>query len=291
MIQVCASQYRLETLPNWQAYAQKSEQLIQQAKNKGAQLILLPEYAGVEMACGQFVSELALFTHLQPLLGQYLAFYQTLAQRYQIYIQPGTVVQEIMAGQFVNRAYFFGPSGNYGSQDKLHLVTVEKQNQIMQQGNGQTLFKTALGVIGIAICYDSEFPEVVRKLVGRGATLILVPSYTPNIRSFHRVFYACRARAIENQCYVMMTSAVGPFQYAQELEQLIGQANIFSPIDEGFPEDGILSQGTMNDAMLLCAGLCDEPLAKVRRQGQVQNYEDSQGYYARITGKIAEVIL
>lgn len=290
MIKIAACQYRLDPSLDWSEYTQKIERLIQEAKATDAQLVLLPEYAGIEIAENNFDEDGALFSHLQMLLPQYLAFYQTLADQYGLYIQPGTIVAADSSHYFRNRAYFFGPNGKYHYQDKLHFVSSEKENNLLQPGEKQTLFKTALGAIGIAVCYDSEFPEVVSKLVQQGAMLILVPSYTPGIKSFHRVFYACRARAIENQCYIMMSCAVGNVKFSDSHHQLIGQANIFSPIDDGFPDDGILCQGAMNEVKTISGIISYEKLQHVRQYGQVRNFQDSLIYHVH-QAKIEEIAL
>lgn len=277
MIRIAASQYQIEFLSDWQQYTLKVETLIQQAKQDNVELILLPEYAGIETAFTRFDNDFALFSHLSSQLERYIAFYKDLAQRYQMYIQPGTIVaSDKEPQQFYNRAYFFGPQGGYHYQDKLQLVSGEREEPSLQQGNKQTLFKTTLGDIGIAVCYDSEFPEIVASLTRCGANLILVPSFTPGIQSFNRVFYSCRARAIENQCYVMMSCAIGTTQFSDTLFELDGQANIFSPIDNGFPEDGILSQGPLNQITTIASTISYDKLLHVRKHGQVRNFHDAK---------------
>ncbi|MBS0288203.1 MAG: carbon-nitrogen hydrolase family protein [Proteobacteria bacterium] len=273
MITLCASQYPIENLENFAAFAQKMEKWVSKAKENGAQLLLLPEYACVEMVTKHVKDDLALFEALQKHLDDYLQLFTHLAQKYQIYIQPGTMIVKSVTGRFVNRAYFFSPTG-FGYQDKLQLVSQEQGDGLLEAGSTQTLFDTALGLIGIAVCYDSEFPELVRNLCAKGAKLILVPSYTISLHSFHRVFYSCRARAIENQCYVAMSCAVGRIQYGTTDESITGQANIFTPIDVGFSEDGVLAQGTLNQEQMITSTLSFRKIDQVRSKGQVRNFND-----------------
>lgn len=276
MITVAAAQYQIQSNLDWKAFTKKQTELALAAKWQGAKLLLLPEYAGIEAAGTKAPSDLILFTQIQVTLQNYLEFYQQLAIDAELFLQPGTIVVQTPEKRFYNRAYFFGPNGTYGYQDKLKLVTSEASNQLIQPGTTQSLFDTAIGKIGIAVCYDSEFPEIIRNLTLQGAQLILVPSYTPSLKSFHRVFYSCRARAIENQCYVLMSSAIGNILFGSDHEALSGQANLFSPIDEGFNDEGIISQGTMNKEEII-TGNCDyEKLEAVRTQGQVRNYKDTQ---------------
>lgn len=277
-MKIAACQYHLEVLTSWDNYTAKIESLVIQAAKQDARLLLLPEYAGVEVACGKFPSDAAMYKKLQPLIPKYIDFYKNLARQYQIYIQPGTIMFAITSGQYVNRAYFFGPEGMHGFQDKLQLIEYEKESCLLQSGKDQTVFNTALGVIGIAICYDSEFPEVVRRLVRAGANLILVPSYTTSLAGYHRVFLSCRARAIENQCYVAISYIVGTVDLGGGIENTVGQAVILGPADEGFPDDGIIAQGNMNQEMIIAADISFEKLLSVRKSGQVHNHEDMQRF-------------
>jgi len=276
MITVAAAQYNIQPSLDWKSFTTKQTDLALQAKWQGAQLLLLPEYAGIEIASGNATNDLTLFSQIQVMLPRYLEFFQQLAIDSELYIQPGTIAAQTADRRFYNRAYFFSPNGTYGYQDKLQLITNEVSDQLLQPGITQTLFKTSLGIIGIAICYDSEFPEIVRNFTLQGAQLILVPSYTPSVKSFHRVFYSCRARAIENQCYVLMSSVVGKVAFGNSTENLCGQANLFSPIDEGFTDDGIQIQGNLNQEQLV-VGTCDyDKLEEVRLKGQALNFNDSQ---------------
>lgn len=108
-----------------------------------------------------------------------------------------------------------------------------------------------------------------------GAEYILVPSYTTSVSGFHRVYYSCRARALENQCFVIMSSVVGECSNAGETEILTGQANILGPIDESFSQDGLIAQGPLNEERLIVASLRSEQLSMLRKNGQVQNYYDA----------------
>lgn len=274
MIKIASCQYQIENLLDWQCYVAKIESLISEAKQQGVQLILLPEYAGVEVACARYETDRNLFKTLQAKVPQYIEFYSDLARRHHMYIQPGTMIVEIAPGRYVNRAYFFGPEGEQGYQDKLQLTEYEKKLRVMQYGEQKKLFKASWGDVGIAICYDSEFPEIVRFLVDAGALLILVPSYTTSMAGYNRVLLSCRARAIENQCYVAVSYVVNTVNLSAGVENTFGQAAILSPVDKGFPDDGIIAQGKMNEVSMIVADIYLEKLLTVREQGEVRNFAD-----------------
>lgn len=280
MIKIATCQYQLEPFANWQDYTHKIENLVIEAKNQGAQLLLFPEYAGTEIA-GWHRTDKALYAALNSLLPRYINFYQELAHRYQVYIQPGSTLVATNHSQYINRAYFFGPSGHlFGYQDKLHLTEFEKHSSLLIPGVGQTLFETSLGKIGIAICYDSEFPQLVSRLVHAGAWLILVPSYTVTYAGFHRVFLCNRARAIENQCYVVTSHVVGSVELSEEIEQTVGKSAILSPADKRFPDNGIIAEGNMNEVSMVTATLEPEKISFVRKHGHTHNFADTALNYS-----------
>lgn len=276
MIKIASCQYQMELLPDWQQYQRKIEEIVEQAKTQDVQLLLLPEYAGTEIACKKFKTEVELFDYLQPLIKKYLDFYQILAKQFNMYIQPGTIIEKIAPAHFVNRAYLISPNGVIGYQDKLQLTEFEKTIPVLKQGEQQTLFDTSFGKIGIAICYDSEFPEYTQKLVHAGAMLILVPSYTSSLAGYHRVSLCCRARAIENQCYIAVSYVVNKVDLSGNAENTFGQAAIFGPADNDFPDDGVVALGDMNRKQLITADISFEKIIQVRKNGQVHNFEDTK---------------
>lgn len=275
MINIACCQYEIEILPDWSRYIEKIEKLVVSAKNQGATILLMPEYAGIEIACKKFDTDKELFFALQPLISKYIDFYKTLSKAHQIYIQAGTIIQKTDADKFINRAYLFSPSGSYEYQDKLQLTETEKDTNLLTHGNQQKIFETSFGKIGIAVCYDSEFPEIIRRLVQHGASIILVPSYTTTLAGYNRVFLSCRARAIENQCYVAISYVINTVDISDGIDDTYGQAAILSPADIKFPDDGIIAQGIMNKSMLVVGEISLEALDWVRKKGQVLNFKDS----------------
>lgn len=273
-IKVGIAQYHPEPLADWNTYSQKITEIIITAKKQDVQLVLLPEYAGLELTAmfsGSFNEKIQ---SLQSLLPDYLKLYQQLAKTHQIYLQPGTILVETTLGHYVNRAYLFNPKGQFGHQDKIHLTKGEQQIGYIISGEELVIFNTTFGKISIAICYDSEFPSLVHQAVQQGAQLILVPSCTDTLAGYHRVHLSCRARALENQCYVMQACLVGDVANNEFIDINIGQSGVFTPVDIGFPDDGIKALAAMNTAELLTAELNFAAIEQVRKNGQVANYHD-----------------
>jgi predicted amidohydrolase len=288
MIKIACCQYQIEKFSDWNGYAKKIEALVKQASDSGAQLLMLPEYAGTEIG-GYQPTDHELYAAMQPHLKAYLDLFNKLASLYQIYIQAGSVIEAIAENQYVNRAYFFSPNGEIAYQDKLQLIEYEKSLEVITHGKSQTIFDTALGKIGIAICYDSEFPEIVRKLVNAGAWLILVPSYTVSIAAHQRVFLSCRARALENQCYVATAFIVGEVAVSDPTEHAVGQAGVFGPVEHGYSDDGIIAQGKMNEVGMVTAALLPEQLKEIRNSGKVCLFKDAKGCHDLLNGELGLV--
>lgn len=275
MMRIAACQYKFSEEDKTNDLA-KLETLILSAKKQGAQLILFPEYIGIQSGLSSCKNDKDLFASMQTGLHHYLAALQQFATAHEIYIQSGTTLVQVAPDQYVNRAYLFSPNGQSGYQDKLHLTEYEKNSGLLLTGNKQAVFTTPLATIGIAICYDSEFPEVVRALVHAGATLILVPTYTTTLAGYYRVHLSSRARAIENQCYVAMASMVGPITMGIEgAEETIGAAGIYGPADVEFSADGIVTQGALNQYDIIFADLFMDRISFVRENGHVLNFKDS----------------
>jgi len=134
------------------------------------------------------------------------------------------------------------------------------------------VFATPWGLIGIAICFDLEFPPLVRAQVEAGAWLILSPSCTDTIAGFNRVRIAAAARAMENQCFVGIAPTVGEAPWCGTLDVNRGYAAAFGPVDRGFPEDGVLARGALDAAQWVFADLDPERLTSVREAGAVRNH-------------------
>ena len=276
---IATAQYQPQAFSEWENYAIHYRTLVQQAKDLDAAIVLMPEYSALELTYlfkGQS-SLAAQLPALQELLPKYLAHFRQLAAEFNLYILPGTFPVYDKNNLFYNRAYFFGPDKE-GFQDKLQLTQFERASNLIQAGQQQRIFATALGKVGIAICYDSEFPVLVSQLANAGAELILVPSCTDTLAGYHRVSLSCRARALENQCYVAQSCLVGQTDWSEIIDVNVGRAEIFSPIDGDFPSDGIIAQGQLNTTELVIGEVQLSKLKEVREKGAVRNFYDSQCY-------------
>jgi predicted amidohydrolase len=278
MPKIASAQYDIGFLENWPNFAAKTRQWVEEAAINQADILLFPEYACMELA-SLFPKEIysSLFGQLealQTLLADYLQLFTTLAVEHQLYIQAGTFPVKQPNGEYQNHAYFFHPDGKVDFQAKLTMTRFENEQWHISRGVDIKVFETRFGKVAINICYDSEFPHYARQQAERGASLILVPSCTDTQAGYYRVRIGCQARALENQCYVVQASLVGNAAWSEAVDVNCGAAAIYTPVDRGFPDNGILAIGEYNQPQWVYAELDLAAIDKVRREGQVFNYQD-----------------
>ncbi|MFV0475120.1 MAG: carbon-nitrogen hydrolase family protein [Pikeienuella sp.] len=275
MPRIAAAAYPLSPLGDWAAYEAKLARWIGEAAGKGAELLVFPEYGGAELATlggkswgeDHFGAIDAITAHLD----QAEAILARLAAAHGVHILSGSApIRE--NGLILNRAALIGPSGALGHQDKMTPTRWEREALGMKGGAGLRLFETGLGRIGVAICYDSEFPLIARSLVDAGADLLLAPSCTETEAGYWRVRIGAMARALENQFWVAHAPLIGKNDWAEMIESNTGAAAIYGPPDLGFPADGIAALGERDAPGWVIADCAPEPVARVRREGGVLNH-------------------
>ncbi len=275
---VASAQYPLDRLRDWEAYRAKAHHWTATGAARGARVLLWPEYASLELV-SLFDTDVQRslprqIDALQTLCAAFRDLYRELARQYGVVLLPGTFPFRLDGGEVRNRAWLFGPEGEIGFQDKLMMTRFENESWFIRGGDRLNALDTPFGRLGISICYDAEFPLIARRLVEQGADVILVPSCTDTLAGYHRVRIGCQARALENQCYVIQSPTIGRADWSAAVDVNVGQAGIFTPIDHGFPEDGILALGEPDTPQWLMADLQAARIATVRRDGQVLNHRD-----------------
>ena len=290
---VAAAQYPVERLQAFSDYAAKIEDWIAKAKAGGASLAVFPEYGGMELTAldaGTVEDLHASIAALGPLIERVDALHARLAAQYRIHICAASLPVRDRDGRFRNRARLFAPNGRSGTQRKLIMTRFEREQWDISGGERANIFATDLGRIGIATCYDVEFPLLVRAQVEAGATLILAPSATDSMHGFHRVRVGARARALENQCYVVQAPIVGDAEWTPSLGTSHGAAGIFGPPDLGFPADGIVAEGAIDQPGWVFGEVDPALIHRVRRSGAVFNHAHWPEQAASITLPQVEIV-
>ena len=267
-------QYPVTRIGSLAEYADKLDRLVTAGAAGGGQLLVMPEYACMEVAAAFSTepSPVAERDAVCGVSGEILQIMRDAARRHGVWLLPGTLPWRT-GGRVVNRAPLIAPDGRLAFQDKQVMTRFEAEHWAVAAGAGNHVFGTPWGRIGIAICYDAEFPSVVRAQVEAGAWLILVPTCTDTTHGFNRVRVSARARAIENQCFVAVSPTVGDAPWLATLDSNRGRAGVYGPADRGFPENGVIAEGA-NAEGWLWADLDPARLDTVREHGAVRNHHD-----------------
>ena len=274
-LRLALAQYPITAPATLDSFWAKLDSVVGDAAERGAQLLVLPEYASMEVAAcfpgaGSASAELAAVCQAAPAL---LAGFRDVAQRYKIWLLPGTLPWD-WGGRVVNRAPLIDPRGRIATQEKSVMTRFEAESWGVRPGAAPRVFATDWGTIGIAICYDVEFPSLVRAQAEAGAWLILTSSCTDSLHGFNRVRLSARARALENQCFVAISPTVGMAPSLASVDVNRGYAAVYGPVDRGFPADGVIARGVLDEAGLVFADLDEDALSAVRADGAVRNFRD-----------------
>ena len=132
-----------------------------------------------------------------------------------------------------NTARVYDRGQHLGSYRKVHLFSPNAEHRHLVAGDAPLVVQTSVGLMGVMICYDLRFPELARHYFHRGCELLVVPSQWPEARSVHWRTLV-RARAIENQCFVVGCNRTGqePSLKNEELLAFPGDSRIVDPMGE-----------------------------------------------------------
>jgi predicted amidohydrolase len=282
-LRIAAAQYDIGFLKSWEQYVAKIDHWVSEAVSNRAKVLLFPEYFSMELASlfpeSVYRSLARQLSEMQTVLADFMALHAGLARQHSVYIVAGSFPVHQTDGSYRNRSFMFRPDGSHDYQDKLQMTRFETERWKISAGDEIKTFDTEFGCIGINICYDSEFPMLARMQVEAGAKLILVPSCTDNLAGYWRVRVGSQARALENQCYVVQAPTVGQAPWSKAVDINIGAAGIFTPIDKGFPDNGVLMLGEMDQTQWIYADLDFDAIDRVRKRGRVLNYKDWPGQF------------
>ncbi|MDD5033673.1 MAG: carbon-nitrogen hydrolase family protein [Methylococcaceae bacterium] len=283
---LATAQYDIGFLKSWPEYQAKIGRWVAEAAEAEAKILLFPEYFSMELASlfpePVYQSLSRQLDALQTLHDDFIALYSALAGKHGVHILAGSYPVRQADGGYRNRSYLFRPDGSFDFQDKLQMTRFENEQWLITAGEEIKVLDTEFGKIGVNICYDSEFPMIARKQVEAGADLILVPSCTDTRAGYHRVRIGCQARALENQCYVVQSPTVGMAAWSEAVDVNVGAAAVYTPVDYGYPDDGVLAIGELNQTQWVYADIDLSTIATVRNSGQVFNYRDWPGQFRHL---------
>lgn len=270
-VRVGMLQWRVARGDGLAGWAARLDREVAEAVAHGARLLLMPEYAPLEFAAGAVADVAAELSAAVAQAPEAVALARGVAARHGVWLAPGSLPLRD-GDRIVNRAPLIAPDGRVAYQDKHVLTRFEAEQWGLRAGAPPAVFETEWGRIGLAICFDAEFPPLVRAQIEAGAWLILVPACTDTLHGFNRVRLAAAARAMENQCYVCVAPTVGDAPWCATLDRNRGYAAAYGPIDRGFPEDGVLARGALDQGQWVYVDLDRTRLELARAEGAVRNH-------------------
>ncbi len=188
-----------------------ARRLIGQAVARGAELVLLPEYWAI-----MGLHDTDKLSHAeQPGQGPIQDFMAEMARSHQIWLIGGTLpLASGDVNKVINTTLVYNPQGQQvGRYDKVHLFGYSNGSESYDEaativpGTAVASFEAPFGQVGMSVCYDLRFPELYRAL-GQSALLVVPAAFTYTTGKAHWEVLL-RARAIENQCYVLAAAQGG----------------------------------------------------------------------------------
>ena len=295
-LKVASAQYPIDQPATLDAWRDKIALWVADGAATGAEVLMFPEYAAIEQAAAlgeKVYSDLAAtLDAVAELEGARVQLHQELAAKHGVHILVGSGPSRKGAGRYTNAAQLVTPKGNVGVQEKLVMTPFEVDWGI-SASTEMRVFDTSLGLIGINICYDSEFPLLARAMAEAGTELLLVPSCTERVSGYHRVRTGSRARALENQIAAVVSPTVGDALWSPAVDHNSGAAGIYVPSEHTVSDTGILAQGELNAAQWVAADIDLGRLRHLRNSGEMRNYVDwlNQPGAAKLADKVEVVTL
>jgi predicted amidohydrolase len=278
-LRVASLQFKISPCESFDHFRSHVADHVASAAEYRAKLLVFPEYFSIGLLHTGVLS-LPMHDQIRRLALDYAApslqLFQELARKHNLFIAAGTV--PVLNGETQNiesHCHLVAPSGQSFAQGKLHMTRFESEDWIVHAARGLKVIETPFAKVAIAICYDVEFPELVRAAVHQGARILIVPSCTDDRQGWLRVRYCAQARTVENQIYVIHSSTVGGLPRVPSCALNYGQASLLSPSDYAFARDGILAEGQANHEMMIVGELDMEALENSHENGTVLPLRDS----------------
>ncbi|MEL6363206.1 MAG: GNAT family N-acetyltransferase [Pseudomonadota bacterium] len=275
-VRVATVQFQMRRIETVEEFEGQIEYFVDVAADYHADFVVFPELFTLQLlsleteklAPAPAIAKIAEYTE------RFRAFMENLAVSYNVNIIGGSHPTAMENGDIRNISCVFLRDGAVHTQEKLHITPSERRWWNIKGGEGCAIIPTDCGPVGVMICYDSEYPEIARHLVDQGALLLFVPFCTDERRGYMRVRYCCQARAVENQCYVVLSGVVGNLPNVENMDIHYAESCILTPSDFAFSRDGVAADTPANTETIAIADLSLQDLLTSRQSGAVRNLND-----------------
>ncbi len=275
-VRIACVQWRFDRVASFEEWAARFADQVRIAAEYGARFVVFPEYVSAELLSAESLrlDGPASIAHSSSLTRRLRDLYAQLAVAHRIHVIGGSHLHRAADGKVRNTCFVALADGSQHARDKIHATPNEARAWGVEGGSEAGIIEADGIRFAIAICYDSEFPELVRHHVAQGAQLLFVPFCTDDRPGYLRVRHSCAARAIENQMYVALAGNVGLLRNVHNLDLVHAQSAILTPCDHGFARDGIAVEAAPGVETIVVADLDFGALQVARESGTVRNLND-----------------
>ena len=236
--------------------------------------ILFPEYFNAPlMAKFNHLGESQAIRQLAQYTNEMRKRFVSLAISYNINIITGSMPQ-LRGDDLYNVGFLCRRDGTFDTYEKIHITPDETKSWGLSGGKIIKTFDTDCAKVGVLICYDVEYPELSRIMADQGMQILFVPFLTDTQNGYSRVRICAQARAIENECYVVIAGSVGNLPRVHNMDVQYAQSGVFTPCDFAFPTDGKCAEATPNTEMILVSDVDLDLLNELHTYGCVRNLKD-----------------
>ena len=213
--------------------------LLERAAANGADLIALPEYCGGLRTDGPKLVPPSAPESRHPVLAELRRF----AAARSVWLQIGSLAVDGPGGKLLNRSFVVDGGGEITARyDKIHMFDIQlsekevfRESAFVAPGGRAVVTETCVGRLGLSVCYDLRFPGLYRGLAKSGAEILAIPAAFTKVTGQAHWHVLCRARAIENFCFVVASCATGPVPGGGEC---FGHSLIVGPWGEVLADGG-----------------------------------------------------
>lgn len=195
----------------------KARKMICRAADRGAKIVSLPEMFNCPYNNKNFREYAEVFGN-----GETINMLSDVAKEKDIYLVGGSIPELDDEGKVYNTSFIFNNKGILvGKHRKIHLFDIDvknkisfKESEVLTGGKDITIVETEYGKIGVAICYDIRFPELIRIMALKGAKIVFIPAafnMTTGPAHWETLF---KSRALDNQIYVAGISPARNINYS-----------------------------------------------------------------------------
>ena len=196
---------QMPTVPDKMENLRAAERYLEKIAEEKPDFVLLPEM----FCCPYQTQNFPVYAEEEG--GPAWEMMAGLAKTYGIYLIAGSMPERDDQGKIFNTSYVFDRQGKQiGKHRKAHLFDIDvkggqqfKESDTLTPGNSDTVFDTEFGKMGVCICYDIRFPEMLRMTVNDGARMVFVPAAFNMTTGPAHWEISFRVRALDNQIYML----------------------------------------------------------------------------------------